>query len=190
MIDTKEKYGLEISHAIGLFTCMILVIIQLVLYLAQLFDVGSIQEAILPIIFIGLLMGFAYYALIGYKKPHGNSFKYLILFYVALSCFLQIYQASLYPLSVSIFGMIKLIALAYVSGRLNRIEQNKYILGAILLIDLGFDVYNLDFYISINLLNINTFFSSISSLLFSSTIALAYFTRYTLHKEAGFEDKK
>ena len=185
----EEKYGIKKSNAIGLFICMLLIVLQVYCLIAQLITTTGVKTTITSIIQLVLIIGFAYYALIGYKKPHGNILKYLMLFYAAFSGFLMVYQESGFPLYFNLIGMAKILAIAYVSGRLDRINQNKIILGIIVVFDAIFDIYLLNLYIKFGLVSFAYVANCFSSLSFSLTLVLAYITRFKLHKEAGLEDK-
>ncbi len=188
-MENIEKNMLKKSHIIGLVICIILMVLQAVSQIMQLTIAVDLQTAASPITFLILIVGFAYYALIGYKKPHGNMLRYLFLFYVICSCYFILGYVQAYPLYVNAFGMAKIVAFTYVAGRLDKVNKNKYILGALIFIDICFDIYNIYTFARMGILNFNTFVGSISSLLFTVTVTLAYTIRYDLHKEAGLTDK-
>ena len=189
MENIENKKRLKKSQVIGLAICIVLMVLQIVSQIISLTYVSSFRGAALPIVFLILIVGFGYYALLGYKKPHGNMLRYLFLLYVICSCYFMLKGIQAFPLYVNAFGMAKIVVIAYVAGRLDKVNKNKYILGALIILDICFDIYNIYTFARMGMLNFNTFVGSISSLLFTATVTLAYTIRYDLHKEAGLTDK-
>lgn len=190
MEDIRNKSGMKKSHTIGLVVCIILMVLQVVSQIMQLTTAVDFQTAASPITFLILIVGFGYYALFGYKKPHGNMLRYLFLFYVICSCYFLLSYVQVYPFYVNAFGIAKIVAFSYIAGRLDKVNKNKYILRALILTDICFDIYNIYTFEVLGLLNFTTLVGSISSLLFTLTVTLAYVIRYDLHKEAGLVDKE
>lgn len=189
MENIRNKNGMKKTHIIGLVVCIILMILQAVSQITQLINAADFQTAASPITFIILIIGFGYYALFGYKKPHGNMLRYLFLFYVICSCYFLLYYVPVYPFYANAFGIAKIVAFAYIAGRLDKVNKNKYILGVLIVVDLCFDIYNVYTFGVLGMLNFITFIGCISSLLFTTTVTLAYVIRYDLHKEAGLRDE-
>lgn len=121
------------------------------------------------------------YAVWGYKKPHGNSLKYLMLCYAAYLLF-YIYIAFLENSPVHALAYAVVIGVvSYVAGRLNKIHKNRYILAAgqiILLIIIVAGILRDDGSLVNAVYRLNT------CILFSDVIG-AYMLRYNAHKEAG-----
>lgn len=158
---------------------------------------------------ITLLIGYLlvmYYAFWGYKTPHGNLLRHLILCYAFLLAMGS--ESRLFanargerPVDVTdadrqarrsargllaykgLLTSICLTLMGYVAGRLNKYKQNKIIIPIILV-----------------LLFIRSFVSGVSRIQVVMTdlsyfvlwvgIACAYFARYDAHKEAGLLDKE
>lgn len=130
----------------------------------------------------------AFYALFGYKKTHGNLLKYLFIIF-ALSlilnvCFGNVAANTIGMISAACTCLAALI-LVYVSGRLNRIEQNRFLLliAGILLLATTILPIIMDGF------NINGFFNACSSQIMILTLGFAYTARFEEHKAAGLEDK-
>ena len=189
MENLKETAKLKQSQVIGLVICIILMVLQIVSQILQLTKASSIRAAVTPIVFLILIVGFGYYALLGYKKPHGNMLRYLFLFYVACCCYFMLRYVRAYPFFMNAFGMAKIVVVAYAAGRLDKVNKNKYIFGVLILAEIGFAIYSICTFAGDGRLNFNTFQGSISSLLFTVSATLAYIIRYDLHKEAGLADK-
>ncbi len=122
------------------------------------------------------------YGLFLYKKPHGNLLKYAML----LFAFSMIFSTAMNTYNTVFMDLIKLIcagALCYTSGRLDRVEQNKYIfagIGILLIIYWAIYVFSgVSWFV---------FFRRGSNIIIFVTLSLAYFLRYKQHKEAGIMD--
>jgi len=121
------------------------------------------------------------YALWGYRKPHGNSLKYLMLTYAAyLLCYIYIAFLENSPLHGVVYAVV-IGAVSYVAGRLNKINKNKiilYVAQIILLVTI----------ISGILRNgtglVNAIYRLNTCILFSDVIG-AYLLRFSAHKGAG-----
>ena len=189
MENIERKNGLKKSHKTGLVICIILMVLQIVSQIIRLTNVSSLRAAVTPIVYLILIVGFGYYALLGYKKPHGNMLRYLFLLYVICSCYFQLRFIQSFPFYVNAFYMVKIVAFTYVAGRLDKVNKNKYIMGVLILAEIAFAIYNIYTYAGAGRLNFNIFLAGISSLTFTGAAALAYIIRYDLHKEAGLADK-
>ena len=128
-----------------------------------------------------------YYALFGYKVPHGNSLKYIILFFA----FMLLNELSLeaggkYPglpqdsmlLSVMLTG-ICIIVVSYLSGRLGRFNKSIFLFTTVLVL-LLVRVFLMTNYRTI-------MFANMSDVIIWFDINMAYVLRYKQHKEAGLE---
>ena len=125
----------------------------------------------------------AFYAIIGYKKPHGNLLKYLFIAF-AVSIILNTSMESAGPIVTPCFCLAAL-SIVYVSGRFQKINQNRILLviaGVFLLPQLLFPLFSGSFLI-------NTFFNGITPLILLFALGFAYTARYEEHKAAGLADK-
>ena len=186
MNKIEEKYGLKTGHAIALFAILILniawIICDFILFKGNmLFQVW---------VSIFMFVGAAIYACYGYKKPHGNHMRYLCLFQAICVAYLLFANAKYQPEYVNANYLIIILLTTYMAGRLEHYKQN-YIICFILLVCHCVSVYYLiDMLKSVNLLTIVNVVACLGPVGVWLAIAGAYLTRYKLHKEAGFEDKK
>jgi len=122
-----------------------------------------------------------------YKKPHGNMLKCAMLIFAIVS----ILASSKTLMTGKSYHIVKLLASAavcYCAGRLNRIDQNKYLMPIIGVAFLAVSFYGV--YLSI----VNNYATAViiaSCFIFTInyfTLMIAYFVRYDEHKEAGLID--
>ncbi len=144
---------------------------------------GVMSEIIIVPMVFAILYGFWLY-----KKPHGNMLKYTMLL-LALAQILQ--HARLLILGntegyVAIIGLLCAGVIIYVAGRLNRIEQNKYLLIAVAIITFVCTI--LDIVPDIGKYSPILLFSYLYEPIMVLALMIAYFTRYKEHKEAGLQD--
>jgi len=90
---------------------------------------------ILYVIEIVMYLLICFYAFVGYKKPHGNLLRYL-MFAFGLMLISRIYVCSffLHELTCLIFYGVSIALIAYISGRLNKIEKNRFLAVLVLLL--------------------------------------------------------
>lgn len=68
-----------------------------------------------------------YYALVGYKKPHGNILKYTMIFF-GFSLLLNIHNGLILGVkSIVWICAISMLLIGYISGRLHKFNQNRLI---------------------------------------------------------------
>jgi len=125
-----------------------------------------------------------YYILVGYKKPHGNMLRYLLLIMAAVMVIdtFDFSETALYtPLRAA-----TVLLIAYIAGRLGKINQNKILMPIVwvLIIISGCMLRKLQ--PSTDILKNISFF--LDTIIWFVTCA-AYFVRYKEHKEAGLTDK-
>jgi len=161
----------------------VLILMELVLGIITMMEdivfVGIVN--LIPIVFVSL------YGFWLYKKPHGNMLKYAML--IAAMAEILIDIACLidgFVISNSVMIVASCI-LVYVSGRLNRIEQNKYLLpiafvAQFICILIEAIAYSSQFSFAYR----SSWFSTPIATL---TLMIAYFVRYKEHKKAGISDK-
>ena len=128
-----------------------------------------------------------YYAISGYKKPHGDIMKYLFLLFAicCLSAILTIRKEnSTNDIIYNYIRGVVVLLTAFVAGRLDRFKQNVIlmsIIGVLMLASsfIGISHWTNVFYALYHF----TFFLLWVDLMF------AYILRYKEHKEAGLMDK-
>ena len=145
------------------------------------------------IVYIGYAMVIVYGAF-GYKKPHGNMLRYVMVifaFLLVMENYVTVKNISVLPeyaagssdvksvhkdLDVLLTGVASLL-IAYMAGRLNKFRKNRnlFALVFVVLICRCLVVMN----------DKEFLFIEAGDLIMLGVIACAYFLRYSLHKKAG-----
>ena len=171
----------------------ILLIIMGVLFLVEIVNLvyDSITRELFAYNLLSLLeiIGVALYVFWLYKMPHGNMLKYAMLLSalsIVVHSVLAIYQHGDMPVE-AFPPILAACLLFYVAGRLNRIDQNKYLLPIVALVLLvsciiEWTQFSTDANILSKCIKAPRHFISVLILM------IAYFVRYKEHKEAGLVD--
>ncbi len=173
------------SKNIWLIIMGVLILAELAASVIHLINGGNVLNDVIAIIALAFTALYGFWL---YKKPHGNMLKYAMLLLAAAmvlnsaECLIKGYNApAIHVIRLFFPGLI-----CYVAGRLNRIEQNKYLLifaticyCIISFISFGQKVGKL------NAVLLFRFFYEFITLL---TLTIAYFVRFKEHKEAGLMD--
>jgi len=135
----------------------------------------------IPLFFIALY-GFWFY-----KKPHGNMLKYaMILLAISEIMTSLVCVKNGWNFERQTFKIFAAAALIYAAGRLNRIDQNKYILPLVFVVQFACDALAvIDFSPLYSPIYFIAWFSGTIS---AAALLIAYFVRYKEHKEAGLSD--
>lgn len=170
-------------------TNILLIIMGLLIVLMGVAVACTVSGFWLPAICV--LVALVFVALYGfwlYKKPHGNMLKYAMLLTAVANIITDAYLISTNcgSLVVHIISLLAAAAVCYGAGRLNRIEQNKYI----------FVITDIVFLIVAVIWTIQTspefpfliFVKLYVYFVTFTTLIIAYFVRYKAHKEAGITD--
>ena len=183
----EKKSGLKTGQAIALFAILVLNICWIIAMTVHLSQHPSLITFVV-LCYIQFALA-AYYACFGYKKPHGNLMRYLLLFYVATLGAMLVRKAnSQGDLSNSI-SIAVIILSAYMAGRLNKYKQNVFISLVILVLKL-INIYpTMSSRIGQTGFTFISFFGSIGPVVVWLAIAGAYILRYKDHKEAGLAGK-
>ena len=154
---------------------------------------------------IGYLLAL-YYAFWGYKTPHGNLLRYLIISYaflLAIGSESRLFASARRerPVDVNnaegqlgrgargltaykgLLTSVALILMSYIAGRLNKYKQNKILIPIVLVILFVRSFVSRTFRLQVVMTDLSYFILWIG-------IACAYFARYDAHKEAGLLDKE
>ncbi len=131
-----------------------------------------------------------YYAVAGYKKPHGNLLKYLLLLF-AICCLGGVVSVMAERTVIDTAfnytrGIVVLMA-AYVAGRLNRFKQNVFLMSVIGVLMFG---SSLALFLTNSDTNLFSMFTFFTFFVLWVDVMIAYILRYKEHKEAGLTDKK
>jgi uncharacterized membrane protein len=130
-----------------------------------------------------------YYGVKGYRKPHGNMVRYLMLIfgvYIAGSLITDLNSWTT-PWPILLSGSLAAMSIAYMAGRLNKYEKNKRVavFSLILLLIRCFwflerpELRGWDTVLFV--------LDRCQALFMWATIVLIYFFRYHDHKEAGID---
>ena len=186
-----ETYkNLKKGTKIGLIISAILlaaVVVNSLFSAVKAFNIGMILVAIFAIIDVAMCVIILLYAFFGYRKPHGNMLKFVFFAYaisLALQGTVDIAGRSLY-----ISGDLCILAgllVAFVAGRLHKIEKNKFILIFVGLLIVAKTIVILSVPASFDFIRI---FGRISPIIIFATLCFAYTARFEEHKAAGLADK-
>ena len=204
-MENKKKLGT--GAIIGIVVLAVLSVAALVCSI-----IGSIEhfgrlnttEGFVTWVLMIMLAAIIYYALAGYKRPHGNRLRaiFILLSLTCLNCVIG--SAIAIPnftgndmnLQLMIIGLdgICVLLIAYIGGRLDKIKKNiipmilitaAQIVKPVLFVSLYADLLSACHGLMI-LVNVMWNFSICVLWL---DIAFAYILRYREHKEAGLTDK-
>jgi len=167
-----------------------LVIMGVLIIVAIISRILNIQTKPFPSILYLISLGFtAFYGFWLYKKPHGNMLKYAMLIFV-VTVIIQgcNSMASDGEINNAIIRVFASIAVCYCAGRLDRLDQNKYIMPIIALLFLGESGYKVVDDIMEQSVDIPSTIRHFSYTINYITLMIAYFVRYKEHKEAGLMD--
>ncbi len=121
-----------------------------------------------------------YYAFCGFRKPHGNLLRYIILFF-AITHILSIYQlAELSSQWQAIISALAFGLCCYIAGRLHKVKQNIILMSIVIVLRL----IGMSFELAEGIWTIG----AITPLIILIDILVAYVLRYKDHKEAGLMD--
>lgn len=143
---------------------------------------GYVKDIISLVIYI--LTGF--YALFGYKKPHGNMLKYLFIAFAVsqiLNVCLSNNAENAIDVILSVCSCLAALILMYVSGRFHKIEKNRVLLivaGILLFAAMILPLFTNSFII-------NGCFNSCTAPIMLLALGFAYTARFEEHKAAGLE---
>ena len=187
----ENKKELGTGAIIGIVVLAVLSIAELIINIIFSIKYYSTSAILLELVpYILLFVAITYYAIAGYKKPHGNLLRFVFLLF-SLSCLCtlisQMFDTGIEGKACFSFliGIAALLA-AYTGGRLDKIKKNRLpliIIGLVLIIKpiLGcFEHGGFQFMF---------FVWGMSTFVLWLDIAFAYILRYKEHKEAGLADK-
>ena len=184
-LSKKTKVGLIVSIVL----CVILLINSAIGIVRHINgdNLNALIHACLALI-VSLII--IWYALIGYKQPHGNSLRFAYFIFSLATGLRAIANSTVSEQYVK--GVLLLVAaliLAYISGRLNRIEKNKNLL---ILVGILFLADIIMCFIGARSTTPTLFrvIDDLTPMAFLFAFGLTYIARYEQHKEAGLEEKQ
>lgn len=193
----EEKYSLKKDNLAVLIIICLLAVINIVVAIWTIADVMNVNVVITKAATIVMAIATMYYAVSGYKVPHGNLMKYLFVLYAASIGYTTIARIILFPQNLSALtetiSIITIICASFMAGRLYKFKENIVfiiIVAVLAIINIG-PIY------SSSPINPNTgdasavfvVLSSFNKLFTWAALSLAYITRFKAHKEAGMLDK-
>lgn len=188
-----EKYkNLKKGTKVGLIISAILlaaVLVNNVFSVVKTFSIGQIPGGIASIIDAVMCVIILLYVFFGYKKPHGNMLKF-VYFMFAISLALQgtLEIASNGHYAIGDLCVLVALLIAYVAGRLHKIEKNKFTLILVGLLILAKTI--VVFLTSPIPFVFLIIFGQITPIIIFATLCFAYAARFEEHKAAGLEDKQ
>ena len=180
----ENKKELKLGYKIALIICSVLVLANLVVEIVEMTDITF--NMVLPIIGILSMVAVLYYAYIGYKKPHGNLLRNAFFIYALLDAAYIIACPATAPKYMITIFMIEVVLITYMSGRLNKLNQNKIIIAIVGICTL---VNGVCYFVRTPSISIIQLFHAFSSFIGWATLSVAYISRYEAHTEAGLADK-
>lgn len=178
MENKKQNLQRMIITAVALIGAAV----SVVCFIWRLNNLVSIRSFFLIAVYYGFVF---YYGIYGYKKPHGNMVRYLLLIlavYIAYSITIMVVR---WDISWIIFTASNLSAvfIGYIAGRLNKFKKNAVwaVIITVLLLIKSFwpiETTGLNFYVLFVL-------DRTLPLFMWATVMFIYFFRYSEHKTAG-----
>lgn len=174
---------------------LVAVILQALLCLAGL-TLTIIDTAMNPLSFfantvsIVMYVIIIFYALIGYKIPHDNLFRYALLFYSVLYGAIYLLSTELStPMALKVGNLLCVVMIAFMSGRLQKIKDCTII--AVLVETLFLLSSALGFaleYASSSSVSVLSKIALFNQPVLWACFATAYLIRYQRHKDAGTQE--
>ena len=131
-----------------------------------------------------------FYIVYGYKKPHGNHMRYLLLIYVVYESIILMRSADWQPVYMLVANLAIIVLATYMAGRLDRYKQNVIISAVILVLHIVYIYPFINIALLNNALTAITFVGYIGPVTIWLAIAAGYIIRFKAHKEAGLADKE
>ena len=188
-METYKK--LKKSTKIGLIVSAVLLLAVLInnaFILVKAFQFGFTPPAVLAIVDTVMCAIILLYAFFGYKKPHGNMLKYAFFVfagYVALQGTVVLAAES--ALVLGGLTVLSGLIIAYVAGRLHKIEKNTFLLLFAGLLLLAREIVG--FATSFVVPDVSVIIGTVTPIVTFAALSFAYVARYEEHKAAGLADK-
>ena len=184
-LSKKTKVGLIISIVL----CVLLLIISAI-SIVILFSAGRIAAGTRSCLCFVMAIVTIWYATVGYKQPHGNALRFTYFaFSLGLALHAAVDSTKSEHFAAFILMLFAALIIAYISGRLNKVEKNKKLLilvGLILLADAVIHFVMMDTS-TVEFIRVVGYLTPMAYLF---ALGFAYTARYEQHKEAGLEDKQ
>lgn len=183
------KKGTRTGLAVAYVLCL-LIIAKSLAEIVPSIQSHNIFAASFAFLDMTMIVAVFWYSITGYKIPHGNALKYLFFafaIYLVLGGTLKLVGKNWYLTGDMM--ILSALVIAYVSGRMDKIEKNRTILffaGLLLFVEAVITIVissassgrPLLSYIVVNFV----------PLVIQAALSFAYIARYEEHKAAGLED--
>lgn len=146
----------------------------------------SIRSFILVAVYYGFVF---YYGIAGYKKPHGNMVRYLLLIlalYIAASIIIMVSRFEDVSLIIFASSNFAAVLIGYMAGRLSKVKKNivvAIIISVLLLLKSFWPVAGGE----LNMYSIFVLDRTMPIFMWI-TVAFIYFFRFSEHKQAGIAE--
>ena len=185
-MNFEEKNGLKKSYAIAYLVVLVLNVMWFISNIVMFKSENAFQICVPLVMFVISL----FYVFYDYKKPHGNTIRYLLLIYAVYTGVMTIIGNPGQQTLLMAINIATIIFTTYMAGRLDKYKQN-VIISIVILVLKVFIIYPyINIAIKLNALTLINLIKYLGPVSIWSAIAGAYIIRYKLHKEAGLEDKK
>lgn len=187
----ENKKKLSTGAVIGIVVLALLSVGELIInivFSVKYYPVPALLFELVPYAF--LFIAISYYALVGYKKPHGDLLRLVFLVF-SISCLCTLVSQVIDVETQGDAAFVILIGLAalltaYMGGRLDKIRKNYAMLVIVGLTLLVKAVLNYIAYSGADFLFLAW---GLSTFVLWLDIVFVYVLRYREHKEAGLADK-
>jgi len=160
--------------------CGIITVFAIVANIISLCDGSGGLWILLDVLYIALSVMIFYYAILGYKRPHGNLLKYIILLYAGMRLISVYGYAHIGVAWRAVNNAIMLGLICYMAGRLHRVKQNLIIMIIVaILIVIAVVTGFMEGFVTIG---------TFTTLIIWIDICVAYVLRFREHHLAGLED--
>lgn len=181
-----NKLNLKTSHLIALLIILISNVVWFVCDLIAFKDY-MLFSVCLTLFELVVVIAYGFY---GYKKPHGNGLRYLMLFHVAVNAYLLLIGANYQPMYLNVAYILSIILVSYMAGRLDHYKSNIAISVVVLICYCVVTYYLVGVVKEFNAdISLVKFASCIYPVTIWLAISSVYILRYKIHKEAGSQDK-
>ena len=190
-MSESEKYSLFKDNPVALISIFVLALVNIGCAVVEIVNYwGTLSTVLAKLLTIVVTLAALYYAVFGYRKPHGNHMKYLCMVFAAfVSAFICLrIRSGAITFEGALTSVIMILLSAYMAGRLYKFKEN---VGIIILVALA-AIANGILALTVEGADISATYviSSFNKLILWLTVAIAYVARYKAHKEAGLKDKE
>lgn len=171
-MSNKQKTGIALIFlltVIGFICCF--------------FNFGISEVKVVSICTMAIYALDIFYVAVEYKRPHGNLLKYLMLVFAVSLIPAVVLQIKMGTIPNVVILIISIVMISFMSGRLDRINENKYFCAIVFLLLLATRLITVIKYnVALNFTYGITIFSHVIQWFI---LCCSYIVRYQQHKDAG-----